>query len=157
MYLWQVFSPINIYLYSNYRNIEYAYSFLRSTCMILILYHPRISAHIRSPDCKYYIFPGQKCFKIHRVFTPILHKIFKTFLKNSALKYNFEGHTGDPQHTCSVASSVATFIPSYMWKVLIKKRWIRREYRFWTSAYASTPLQKGYGRPAGRLQGKLSI
>ena len=147
--------------------------------------------------------PAKNVSKFIVQLIPILHKIFKTFLKNSVLKYNFEDHICDPQtanttyfpvekvskinahlipvlnkildfcakiqfrrsHRWSsklfkngrVVTSVATFIPSHMCKILIKKRWIRRECYFEKSAYARTPLQKGYGRPAVLLQWKLSI
>ena len=59
---------VNKYLPS--LHIEYAYLFLRSTCVILILHRQRISTRIRSPNWKYCILSGQKSFEIHCVFDP---------------------------------------------------------------------------------------
>ena len=58
-------------------------------------------------------FPVKNVSKFIVELTHMLHKIFKTFLKNSVLKCNFEGHIGDPQNASKMVASPRASPPSF--------------------------------------------
>ena len=101
-------------------------------------------------NCAYRVVPGRKCFKLQREFDPRTAQNPQNIFEDFRTKMQFRrSRRWSPKRfqNGSVATSVATFIPSYMCKILIKKWWIRRECYFVKSACARTPLQKGHGRP----------
>ena len=71
-------------------------------------------SHARDPQTgNIAYFPVKNVSKFIANVTPILHKIFKTFLKNCVLKYNFEDHIGDPQNAPKMVASPRASPPSF--------------------------------------------
>ena len=56
---------------------------------------------------------GQNVSNLNVNLILILHKIFKTFLKISVLKYNFEDHIGDPQNSSKKVASPRASPPPF--------------------------------------------